>query len=399
MQAHSRYIAHVEDPGPVGLPAGLRMGLLVVSILGALGWLASAASNASQAWQALLLNYLFFLMLGLGGIVFTAIQYVASARWSVAVRRIAEGMSVFVPVAFAFFLIIVLFGWGDLYGGMREGVHLSAAKAVYISQGGVIVKGLLFFAAWCVFIYVIMKNSLTQDKNRDAELSQKNIRLSILFLIVFAASFSLHVVDLLMALEPKWFSTMFGVYCFAGLFLSTMCVITLITLAMRRRDTVRGAIQSRQLYDLGTWIMAFSCFMVYIGFSQYMLIWYANLPEETFYMIARTQNGWEFVTILLPLLKWIIPFLVLMPQPFRGNPVVLTLVCIAVLVGQWIDIYWMIYPVFSRESPVIPGVAEIGAFLAILGVFGWSIDWFYRRHSVLPIGDPNLVSSVNGSYL
>ena len=343
MQQYDRVIIHEEDPGPVGLPGGLRMALLVLSILGALGWLMSAAANASQAWQAMLLNYVFFMMLGLGGMVFAAIQHVASARWSVAVRRIAEGMAVFVPVAFVFFLIIVLFGWNSLYGGLREGIHLSAAKAIYISQGGVIVKGVLFFGAWCAFIYAMMKNSLAQDDTRDAALTRKSVRLSILFLAVFGVSFSLHVVDLLMALEPKWYSTMFGVYCFAGLFLSSMAVVTLIALAMRRSPTIRGKIQHRHLYDLGTWIMAFACFMMYIAFSQYMLIWYANLPEETFYMIARTQNGWEYVTLVLPLLKWIIPFLVLMPQPLR--------------------------------------------------------DWFYRSHPVLPVGDPNLLASINGSYL
>ncbi len=407
-------ITEVKDPGPVRISKGLMGGFIVAIILGLLLVIDGFASDSVRAWQGLLLSYMFFLMLGLGGVVFTAIQYVASARWSVAVRRFAEGMAWFLPFGLLIFLVISIGGYGTLYdveSTLRESLgkggvyHNNSSndlitKGFFLSQPFVVVKGIVFYAIWGGMAFLILRNSLSSDKARKEgeRLKQKNIKLSIAFLILFGYTFSIHCIDLLMALESKWFSTMFGVYCFSGLFLSTTCVIALITLAFRRVPTVRPAITHRQLYDLGTWIMAFSCFMCYIGFSQYMLIWYANIPEETFYMIARSQNGWGLVFVLLPLLKWIVPFAGLMPQPFRGNPTVIVIVCLLVLTGQFLDLYWMIYPVFN-SSPVFPGTAAIGSFLALLGVFGICLNQAYSRNSVLPMGDPHLVMSVNGSYL
>lgn len=381
----------------------LRNVLFALIAIGIAVWAAGFfVHDSRRAWQALLHAYFLFLMLGLGGIVFTAIQYCASARWSIVVRRIAEGMGAFVPACAALFLVIVVGGWSDLYAWNRETASgnppLGPTKAFYMQQWFVIVRGILFFAVMAYLIQKIRGNSLAGDKTKDPQLHSKNVRWSIAFLMLFAYTFSLHCVDMLMALEVRWFSTIFGVYAFSGLFLSSLCVITLIVHAMRRRPEVRDAIQTRHLYDLGTWIMAFSCFMCYIGFSQYMLIWYANLPEETFYLIIRTENGWEYLTALLPLFKWVIPFLVLMPQGFRANTRVQILVCCFVLVGQWLDIYWMIYPAYG-VALFAPGIAELGAFLAVLGVFGVILDRTYRSHSVLPMGDPHLKMSVDGSYL
>ncbi|MDK2972701.1 MAG: hypothetical protein PWP23_2456 [Candidatus Sumerlaeota bacterium] len=402
------HLTTVHDPGPVSLLAGLKPVALAMAGGGLLLWLAGFAVNdALRVWQSLLVAYAFFLMLGLGGVVFTAIQYCASARWSIAVRRIAEGMGAYIPVSFVFFVIIVLFGWGTLYdlespwraANGKGGVHIyDGLKAAYLSRWGVLIKGVVFYAIWHVLSQKLRQTSIAQDRTKEAAGHKRNVKTSIIFLLLFGYTFSLHCVDMLKALEPKWFSTMFGVYCFSGLFLSTLCTLSLLTIALRRNRVVAEAIQPRHMYDLGTWIMAFSCFMCYIGFSQYMLIWYANLPEEAFYMIERTEGGWEYVFALLPLLKWVIPFAVLMPQGFRANVRVHVFVCVAVLLGQWLDLYWMVYPVFS-PAPVLPGLPELGAFLALLGVFGFVLDRVYSSHSVLPVGDPYLKMSVSGSYL
>ncbi|MBX3728947.1 MAG: hypothetical protein KF858_07160 [Candidatus Sumerlaeia bacterium] len=401
-------IAMVQDPGGVSLPAALKPVLYALVGVGALLWFGGFALDGTlRAWQAMLLAYTFFTMLALGGMVFTAIQYCANARWSIAVRRLAEGMAATLPVAFAFFLLIVLAGWGhlyDLHSPWREAigkgdVHIyDSLKAAFLSRWAMLAKGVIFYAVWWAIIQRIRGTSLEQDRTKDPAGHARNVRVSIAFMLVFAYTFSLHCLDMLKSLEPKWFSTMFGVYCFSGLFLSTLCTLTLITLAMRRNPVVAQAIQPRHMYDLGTWIMAFSCFMCYIGFSQYMLIWYANIPEETFYIIARSEGGWEYIFAALPFLKWVVPFAVLMPQGFRANPRVLVLVCLIVLAGQWLDLYWIVYPVFSA-SPVVPGIAELGAFLALLGAFGVVLDRVYASHSVLPIGDPYLKMSVSGSYL
>lgn len=402
MAAHGNSSITITDPGPVGFGPALRTGAMAAAGLGAILWLASLAlAEPLRAWQAFLMAYFIFLMFGLGGMVITAIQYAASARWSIVVRRLAEGLSAFVYIAGpAMFLAIMFFGWNGLYGDAIDEAGLALTKGIYMTWPFVFVRGIVFYAIWIWFIHRIRSNSLEGDRTKDPGLHKRNVRLSIGFLILFAYTFSLHCIDMIMALHPRWFSTIFGVYCFAGLFLSTMCLLTLVVHFMRRTSPVmRDAIQPRHLYDLGTWIMAYSCFMCYIGFSQYMLLWYANLPETNFYFIIRTTNGWEYVTLLLPLLKWVVPFLVLMPQAFRANPRIQVGVCAAVILGQIIDVYWMIYPAFNDGMFTAPGIAEAGALLAGLGIFVLVVDRVYSRVSALPIGDPHLKSSITGSYL
>jgi len=401
MHGHDHHITHVEDPGGVSLPAGLKTGLLALGGIGLLLWFASffVGAHGPRPWQALLLAYMYFLMLGLGGVVYTAIQYCASAKWSIATRRIAEGFGTFIPFAFVVFILLMVFGYGPLYKDAVKDAHMGADKTAFLSLPAMLAKGALFYGLWFFLASKIRGNSLRQDATKDPAISRENVKWSIAFIMIFAYTFTLHVIDLLMALEPRWFSTMFGVYCFAGLFLSTMCVHSIVVIAMRRRRSVSSAITPRHLYDIGTWIMAFSCFMMYVGFSQYMLIWYANLPEETFYMIRRTEHGWQWVTAILPLFKWVIPFLVLMPQAFRANTRVIVGVACAVLIGQWLDLYWIIYPPFAEAGPVMPGLAELGSFLAMLGLFVFAVDRVYARHSVLPMGDPHLAMSADGSYI
>lgn len=418
MAGHHK-VTHVEDPGGVGLPKPLFIASIVITIIGALAVLNSfvSADTRLNGFLALLHAYFFVFVLSLGGIFFTAVQYCASARWSIAVRRIAEGFGIFLPVSFAIFLILAIGGYGVLYdldstyreaigkGGIyfTNGGNDVITKGAFLSQPAIIIKGVLFYGIWGFFAWKIRSNSIKQDSasdKSDTTFYKKNVKLSIIFLILFMYTFSVHCIDMLMALEAKWFSTMFGVYIFAGMFLSSMCLIAILAIMLRKHEKVRAAIGKRQLYDLGTWIMAFSVFMCYVGFSQYMLIWYANIPEETFYIIERSNNGWQVVFALLPILKWLVPFAFLMPQPFRSAPGILIPVAIAVLVGNWLDLYWVIYPTFYSSLAEAPlGVAEIGSLCFVLGLFGIALNHVYKKFSVLPIGDPYLNTSVDGSYL
>lgn len=407
MSLFAHHIDHVKDPGPMPFSPLLRGAAVAAVGLGGLLLVMAFISNADRAWQALLLAYHFFLMLGLGGMVFTAIQYVTNARWSIVVRRMAENTTAYLPISFLVFLVIAVGGFHTLFaldsplreavgkGGLYYGDEL---KKIYMSQTGVIVKGAVFYALWIGLSILIRSNSVKADSAPDEAHKQRNVRLSIIFLLVFGFTYSLHVVDMLMALEGRWFSTIFGVYCFTGLFLCTLALLTVATHAARLRPQVAELIQRRHIWDLGTWMMAFSCFTCYIMFSQYMLIWYANLPETNFFFIDRARGGWQWVMPLLPILKWVVPFLVMKPTALRANVGAQLFVCAAIFAGQLIDLYIIIYPVFSTNF-VVPGAAEIGALVALLGVFGLSLDWAWRRASVMAVGDPHVVMSVNGSYL
>lgn len=412
---------HIEisDPGPIGLPKAFKFlcyVFIVVGFLFLLNCMLQSQETKLRGFLALLHAYFFFFVLSLGGIVFTSIQYAASARWSIVVRRFAEGFGFFLPISFVMFLFLIIAGNDVLYdlnSPYREALGKGGLyfldskddlikKSAFLSFEWVLIKGILFYGLWFFLAHKMRGNSIKQDQTKDLDkkLYRNSQKWAIIFLISFMYTFTFHAIDMLMALEPKWFSTMFGVYIFAGLHLSTIATIALVTVYMRSSNKAIGEmIQKRHLWDLGTWMMAFSCFMMYVGFSQFMLIWYANLPEETFYLIDRTQNGWQNVFLMLPLFKWIIPFFGLMPIVFRGNPKVLVPVACCILIGEYLDLYWIIYPTFYPGGPVFPGVAEIGALLFMLGGFGLALCTVYSRHSVLAIGDPHFKMSVDGSYL
>jgi hypothetical protein len=355
--------------------------------------------DASRVWYNYLIEFFFFTCLALGGLLFTAVQYGASAAWSISVRRIGEGMAFFLPVSLIL-LIILFLGLRHIYhwSEFLPGDYFTYTKEVYLTSLWFVVRELFFFSLWILFAFFIIRNSLKQDTTHEPRLTLRNKRLSILFIIVFGYSFTFSSMDLLMSLEEHFYSTIFGVYCFAGLFLSGMAALSIIVISLRKRGYLENAVEKKHLHDLGTWLMAFSVFMVYIGFSQYMLIWYADLPHEISYLIQRSTHGWQFVFALLPLLKWILPFIVLMPEKNRANPRMIFIVAIGILFGQWLDIYWMVVPAFSESFRMISWI-EIGIFLGFFGLFGLSLSRFYQRFPLLAAGDPSLDTCVKGRYM
>lgn len=388
----------MKNTGPLEANGKWDRIFLGIMALGVVLFVVALMVDSQRAWYNYLIVFFFFLTLSMGGMVFVGVQYAASAAWSVTVRRIAEGLFSWLPVAFI--LLVGLFiGIPKLYEwyGPAPADFFTYTKEVYLTSLWFIVRQLFFFGLWALLGFLIVRNSLKQDQTGNAGLTLANKKLSIIFLIVFGYSFTFSSMDLLMSLEEHFYSTMFGVYCFAGAFLSGMSLVAIITILLKRNGYLKGAVEHKHLHDLGTWIMAFSVFMVYIGFAQYMLIWYANLPHEIIYLVPRSVKGWQYLFILLPILKWLVPFIVLMPEKFRANPKVLMGVSILVLVGQYLDIYWMVVPSFSESFRMI-GWIEIGVFLVFAGLFGLVLRRFYLRYSLIPVADPSLETCVKGRY-
>lgn len=250
---------------------------------------------------------------------------------------------------------------------------------------------------WNLFAKHFRSISLKQDLNKN-EL-RPPLR-SAVYLIIFAFTFTLFSIDLLMSLRPHWFSTMYGVYCFAGLFQSGLCVMILTTLLLRHLGYFDNILKDRHLFDLGTWLLAWSTFMVYIGFSQYMLIYYANLGEETTFFIERFNGTWKYIYIGIFFVKWAIPFLVLMPKPHRKNPYILTVMCSLIILAEWFDLYWLVSPEFQKDGAFgFHFFHSLLVGLGFLGAFTLAFFKYLNKHPVVPVGDPKLVSSVNGDYL
>jgi hypothetical protein len=382
---------------PVAASMGVRALLGLMIAMGVVTFILEVNSDPTRAYAAFLHNYWVFLCLGLAGTFFTAIHYLVGATWSVAVRRIADAFSSFVPVAFLLFVVVVIgiphvYIWSSPAATQGESVKL-ITKGGYLSSNLFVLRMVSFLALWTFFSWFFVRNSTKQDETRDVTVSRTNVKYAAVFILTFAITFTVASFDMLMSLEPTWYSTIFGVYCWAGLWESGLAGIAIAAVLLRRQGALQGVVSRAHYHDLGKYIFAFAVFWTYIAFSQLMLIWYANLPEEIEWMIHRIYTGWGAIGIAVGVLKFVIPFFVLMPQKLKENEIVLLTVASAVVIGQWLDMYWVIYPAFSPEHAVLSW-NELGVALGFIGLFGWTVQSFLSRHPAAPHGDPDFQASV-----
>lgn len=366
--------------------------------IGVLVFALTLLKDQDRAWHSYLTAFFYFLSLALGGLFFAAVQHMTRAGWSVNIRRFAEAISAFLPVATVLGLVLMFFGADNLFIWLDKATvaqdKLLQWKAAYLNQTFYWIRVVGFFGLWLWFGHKLVGYSIAQDKSGDESLTHKLMPWSVIFVMVFALTYSLFSVDHLMSLEPHWFSTIFGVYCFAGLFQSTVATMILITLYFYKKGQLKGLVDDNHLHDMGKFLFAFTVFWAYIAFSQFMLIWYANLPEETIFFMPRVNHGWVYVSVALILFKFIVPFLALLPKWAKRTPAHLAAVSVLILVMQYVDIYWLVYPNLNEEHPVF-GLPEIGIFLGFGGLFIFVVSGFLSKHSIVPLKDPRRHESMH----
>ncbi|MAT39645.1 MAG: hypothetical protein CL946_08570 [Ectothiorhodospiraceae bacterium] len=351
----------------------------------------------SSVWPNILIAAQLVIELGLGGIVFVAIMYVSNAGWSVVFRRVPESMSSILPIA-GIVMVLMVFGIHTLY----EWSHASAVakdallqlKSSYLNVPFFIARLVAYFIIWIAFARIIRRNSERQDEHNSIALTAKNVRWSAAFLVIAAITIWLASTDWVMSLEPHWFSTIFGMYHMAGVLLSGVAGVSLLTIVLHRRNAFDAPVREEHFHDLGKLLFAFSVFWMYIWFSQYLLIWYANIPEETGYFIRRENSGWLTFTVLNVLFNWLLPFIALLSAAAKRREGMLLKVSIIVLIGRWIDYYWMIAPPFNPDAPAL-GIWELAPVLALVAAFFLVTLKSFSKRNPVPINDPYLVESLN----
>jgi hypothetical protein len=357
--------------------------------------------SPDRMWASFVHNHFYFMSLGLGGLFFAALQWLTGAMWSAPIRRLSESFTAYLPIV-AFSFCVLYFGIPQLYLWSHaehvQGDLVLQGKSGYLSTGFFMIRNLIAIALWCFFSFKLIGNSIAQDKTGEYRLTAKNKTLAPVFMIVFGISFTMASFDQLMSLDPHWFSTMFGIYCFAGLFYANLAATCLLTLFLRAQGKLEGIVNENHLHDLGQFMFAFTVFWAYIAFSQFMLIWYANLPEETGYFIRRMQGPWMSVSLFLLVGKFMLPFFFLLPRHSKRNPKMLAGVGCFMIVAQWIDVMWMVQPEFFPDGPRF-GWTEIGLTLGFTGVFGLCVARFLSKNNIVAIGDPRLAEAVHHHHL
>lgn len=394
MASHSHHDLEVK---PFQTPAMLKVLTIALIGIGLLTFALGLFLDKERAWTSYLVSFFFFSCLGLGGLFFAAIHNITKAGWSTSVRRYAEAMTSFIPFILLGGLVL-LFGAKYIFPWTHEDVIKSSplieAKTAYLNVGFLAVRLVVFALGWFAFKWFIVGNSLNQDKSGDEKLTLKNVGLSIAFILFFAITFTFFSMDMLMSLLPTWYSTIFGIYCFSGLFQATFAVLSLIIIFMRRSGYVKGYVTVEHQHDIVKFMKGFTVFWAYIAFSQFMLIWYANIPEETEYYIMRSQNGWLVISLLLLIFRFIVPFIALLPRGLKRNDNHVILVSVLILAMQYLDIYWMVYPNFN-DGMVKFGIWEVGIFAGFTGLFLFAMTTFFKKFSLVPVKDPRLHEAIN----
>ena len=388
MSANEKLVEYQHKALPARV---IQIGLLLF-IVGAVWSAAAFFADPLRAKFNYLVAFTFLASMAVGSLFWIAIEYIAGADWSTPIRRIPEffgSLLWFVAIAA---IPVILFSH-DLYHWTHVETVASdtilAGKSGYLNEPFFIFRMFVVVGIWLAFYFFISRNSQNQDKSGDQKLTKINIRLSAAFILLFAFTITIAGIDWIMSLEPHFFSTMFGVYYFSGTVLAGISIITYATVKLNESGYLHPAMSNDTYYSLGALMFAFNIFWAYIAFSQYMLIWYANLPEETFWFIERMNNGWDMMALGLILFHFVIPFLVLLPRSVKTNPKTLKVMSIWLLLAHYYDLYFLIMPTFSPEAFVF-GWMEIGFILAPFGLAIFVIGWQSRKKNLVPIKDPKL---------
>lgn len=349
-----------------------------------------------RAYGNILIGALFLLGMGLGAAMFLAMDNLIEGGWPSIFRRIPEAMSRLMEPAVLGILLVVLVA-PAIYPWVNDppaGPTTTALKATWLSLPLFAARAVLYFAIWISLARALVRETKAQDADGLVVHTQRNLNRSALLLVCYAVTIWLAGVDWVMSLRPEWFSTMIGVYQFAGLFLSGLAAMTLFVVWMGTVGPLNGLIRADHYHDLGKLLLAFACFWFYIWYSQYLIIWYANIPEETLWYLPQLQDAWGSLFLLNLALNWAIPFFVLLPGNAKRNPKVLAWVAGTLLVGRFIDLYLMIgRPVY--QSGAVLSFMELGTLLAIIGITGLVVFRALAQSSLVPLHDPYMGESLH----
>jgi hypothetical protein len=356
----------------------------------------------NKPWSALYVACIFFMLLSLGTLVFYGIQQVAQAGWSPVLFRVMQGITAYLPVgSVIFFVFLILCGlhFNHLFIWLDPEVvahdKIIANKSGYLNFPFWIVRAAIFLAGWNAYRYFSRKNCLAQDESDDNSFYKKNFNISAGFLVFFIVTESIMSWDWIMSIDPHWSSTLFGWYVFASFFVSGITMITMVTVYLKSRGYLEN-VNTSHIHDLAKFMFGISIFWTYLWFSQFMLIWYANIPEEITYFVMRIQvyNLPFFGAVVM---NFLFPVLILINTDFKRITWVLVMAGIVILLGHYVDFFNMIMPGTVGGSWFI-GISEIASVSFFLGLFIFVVFSALTKVPLLPKRNPYIEESKHFHY-
>jgi hypothetical protein len=385
----------------VTIPAGhswgkLPMAGLSLGVVGLIATFVLGAGDPGQLYHSYLVAFLYFLSLALGALIFTLVQFAVRAGWSVVVRRTAESLMAPFPALLLLFIPIV-FGMGELYHWSHPekvaGDAILEWKSPYLNTKFFVARAGVYFAVWIGLSMFFRRASRRQDTEGGVDLTRKMQNVSGPSIAAFAFTLSFAALDWGMSLDPHWYSTMWGVYYFAGSWMAIHALLAVMHLLMEKQGLLRGIVTVEHYHDLGKLLFAFTIFWTYIAFCQYFLIWYANIPEETAWFAHREGSSWATMGAALLICHFFLPFLFLVQRKVKRHRGALMFGALWMLGMHYVDLYFIVMPSYHRAG-VHFSLVDVASFVGIGGIFFGVATLAMKKAPLIPVKDPRLRESL-----
>jgi hypothetical protein len=370
----------------------LQRRALLVGLVFIVACAGGALLSREQFFRSWLIGYVFWTGIALGSLALLMLHHLAGGSWGFAIQRILESGSRTLPVA-GLLIVPIFLGLPDLYPWAHpEAVQkdeLLRHKELYLNSGFFIIRTIFYFAVWGTLAWLLNKWSRELDSTGDANLVRRMQGVSAPGLVIYGLTATFAAVDWMMSLEPHWFSTMYGVIFIVGQVLSTLAFALIMLGMLSNKRPLSEVLGTKQFHDLGNLMLAFVMLWAYIGFSQFLIIWSANIKEETPWYLARIRGGWEWVALFLILFHFVAPFFILLNRVSKQRIRNLLRLAVAMLAIRAVDLFWLIIPAFRPARFGIHWM-DFAALLGIGGVWIAAFAWQLRQRPLLPLQDPRM---------
>ena len=371
----------------------LQQRALIAGVIGVVLCVIGYVKSPESLLHSYLLAFMFILGLSLGSLGLLMLQHLTGGMWGIVIRRPLESATRALPLVFILFAPI-FFGFRYLYGAWLnapttgEG-RLSDFQQHYLTASWFHIRALIYFAVWLLLMWIFNSWSRKQDVDREDRALRRRLKMLAgpgIILYVFAMSFA--AIDWVMSLSPHWASTIYGFLYVAGQLISSMSLMICVVVLLSRAPVFQGVLKTRYLHDLGKLLLAFVMLWAYFSFSQLLIIWSGNAPEEISFYRSRLYGEWGYVSVIILIFHFFVPFFLLLSRDLKRNPSLLPKVALWLIFMRFVDIYWLTRPEFT--SSAIPSLWDLAAALGLIGLWLFVFAWQLQKMPLLPLGEPKL---------
>lgn len=373
---------------------------LIVGVIFTLLLIVGGFINLKQFFHAYLVGYIFWIGITLGSLALLMLQHLTGGAWGLVIRRVLEAATRTLPLMILLFVPIVV-GLKQIYpwtnpAVMNETTALQQ-KVAYLNPSGFLIRAGIFFLFWLLLVFLLNKWSLEQDRSADKNVRKRFQMLSGPGLALLVISITFASIDWVMSLEPKWMSTIFGLIFVASWSLSALAFAIITMSWLSRREPMNAVVQTPHFHDWGNLMLALVMLWTYFAFSQYLIIWSTNLPEETTWYVARTHSGWGVIAVGILILQFAFPFMTLLSRAAKQSAQKLAMLAVLILIMRLVDAIWLIEPAFDPHHFHLSWM-DLVAPLAVGGLWIAAFAWQLQKRSLVPINDPQLEQALEPAH-